>query len=604
MSIVPDPRGHYREQNINSLGSEQDWYQQMATWITASNRRCRKKVKIETLIALGVTYQELVVTGYVESDVTNCMLLSLGTTIDTVKLSVTPLFNTIASKNFQAALQYNASYRPPGALVETKLDQKENQYKRQKTDQQIQKPDCARSAIYQPLNDKKEDVSVLYVVSHTSSSRAQVSADDALWNLIKAQLVSDQNFYQDALQNIDLFNGLELTLNKSSIVSELSTPSSVAEILLQLAIMLEFEQSLSAKFNTDVKVCFTTEETLLHCIQKNPTRTADHISQHFNCFVYFDCRHLCKPISPHQPTTQADVLLSFIQDLMMKHQTRLYPAPSIVYDSLNNHSQCTAFSSIGRPYLSVDLSKFTDFAALANEIKDSLVFKYSNTQRNKIKSIVTAQHLIEHGIVGMPSFGNKQTYIRICYESDNCHDQLSVTSLLTGKEISSLDAYKKIIGTTHKYIFTPFIPDMDQNNCTFVFLIQKKSQLSRVYTIHQIGQQVLPVVKDWNRNQGGFGNKQLQEDVKQAILSLVRSKRNWEHLSQKTCINVRMIPLGDTFIVRHARIVHPNTTFLSSDQQGDVDSEKNSLTRKKFWEYHADIMAQYFDGKWRQWYSI
>ena len=82
------------------------------------------------------------------------------------------------------------------------------------------------------------------------------------------------------------------------------------------------------------------------------------------------------------------------------------------------------------------------------------------------------------------------------------------------------------------------------------------------------------------------------------------TKVNWEHLAQKTCIKIKLVPLGDDFIVRDIKIVHPNTTLINSDQSGQVDAEKNSLLTKRYWEYHAASMAQYFDGKWRQWYSI
>ena len=84
----------------------------------------------------------------------------------------------------------------------------------------------------------------------------------------------------------------------------------------------------------------------------------------------------------------------------------------------------------------------------------------------------------------------------------------------------------------------------------------------------------------------------------------MRSKLNWEHLAQKTCISVKTIPIADSFIVKHARIVHPDAAWLTGDQAGDVDGERNTLTNKRYWEYHASIMTQYFDGKWRQWYSI
>jgi hypothetical protein len=112
------------------------------------------------------------------------------------------------------------------------------------------------------------------------------------------------------------------------------------------------------------------------------------------------------------------------------------------------------------------------------------------------------------------------------------------------------------------------------------------------------------VVKDWNRNQGGFADRKFQEKVKHHILCLMRTKLNWEHLAQKMCIGVKTVPIADSYIVKHARIIHPSTTWLTSDQSGDVDSEKNSLSLKSYWQYHADIMTQYLDGKWRQWYSI
>jgi hypothetical protein len=604
MLAVPHPRRHYNEFSMNQLGGEEEWFQQMAKWIMSCNRSSRKKVSIETLIALGVTYQELLATGYTEGEVRNGMLLLMGRTLDTADLKVSPCFTTAASKSFQTALQYNASYQPPGTLTETKLDQKQNQPKRQKTNQSMPDLEGIYPKLFQATIDKKESVSVLYVISYAALYHAKIGPNDEIWNLIEARLDTDCHFGKDVLQNIDLFNGLELNLGKANIITRPITPSSVAAIAIQLAIMLEFEQSLSTKFGTDVQVHFTTEDTLLQCVEKNPAITAHHISENFNCFVYPDLRHLCCPTRKQQPTTRAETFFSFVvTELMMKHQTRLYPLPSLVHDSLNNYFQYLTFSDIGRPYLPVNLRVFDDFKSMATRIKRSLLFKYSNTQRSEIRPIVSELHLTKYGIVGMPSLGNKHTYIRIQY-NPGCDEEVSVTNLVTGESISDLQTYKKTIGGHDKYIFAPFIPNMDQNNCSFVFLIQKKSQLSRMYTIHLISPEASPEIKDWNRNQGGFGDKQLQEDVKQSILSLVRSKVNWEQLAQKTCINVKMIPLGNTFIVKHARIVHPNTTFLTTDQLGDVDGERNSLTRKKFWEYYADIMAQYFDGKWRQWYSV
>ena len=574
----------------------------MSKWIMATNRVFRRKVPVGQLISLGVTYQELLVTGYSRCEVQRRMMLSIGNTIDTVDLETDPVFNDVASRKYESALRYNATYHPPGTLFHATDQQEDNPTKKRRNTNENKAPTqlLQLNQKFLPSNDKKESISVLYVLSKDSTPAAMNSHDE-LMNLIETRLDTDSDLNKDVLHDLDLFNSINVDLGKSEITTMPITPSSMKQIGIQLGIMLEFEHNLSSKFGTDVKVRFTKEETFLQCMSNNSGETANFITKHFNCFVYPDLKHLCHPQS-RAGITEGELFLAFLGlELTMKHQIKIYPAPSLVYDSLNNHFQCTIFLEIGRPFLSLNLSRFADFRTLAHQAKNSLVLKYQNTTRHEIKHLVTNEHLSEHGIVGMPRIGNKQMYIHMRYKPDG---EICVTYLSNGNNLEGLQSYKSAIATTSQYILAPYIPNMDEHNNTFMFLIQKKSQLSRMYTVHHGRNNMQPIVKDWNRNRGGFADRKFQEKIKHQILCLMRTKLNWEHLAQKTCIGVKTIPIASSYIVKHARIIHPNTTFLKGGQAGDVDGERNTLSLKTYWEYHADIITQYLDGKWRQWYSI
>ena len=603
MSTKPKPRHHYNDPGSNNqLGTEQDWQLQMSKWIMATNKSFRRKVPLELLISLGVTYQELISTGYSRCEVQRRMMLSIGNTIDMVDLETNPAFDNAASKKYESALRYNATYHPPGTLFHATDQQEDNPKKKRRiTDEnKAPVPLLQSKQRFFPSNNKRESISVLYVLSK-DAALASMNSDDELINLVETRLDTDPDLNKDALHNLDLFNSININLKNSDIATLPVTPSSMEQIGIQLGIMLEFEHGLSSKFGTDVKVRFAKEDTFLECINNSPSKTANFIAEHFNCFVYPDLKHLCHTQSSSS-ITQGELFLSFLtSELMMKYQMKIHPAPSLVYDSLNNHFQCTVFSEIGRPFLSLDLSRFPDFRTLAHQVKNNLVLKYKNTNRHEIKHLVTTEHLNEHGIVGMPCIGNNRMYIRVRYKRNG---EICVTFLSNGNLLHDLQSYKNTMATTGQYTFAPYIPNMDEHNSTFMFLIQKKSQLSRMYTVHHGPDNMQPVVKDWNRNQGGFADRKFQEKVKHQILCLMRTKLNWEHLAQKTCIGVKTIPIADSYIVKHARIIHPNTTFLTKNQAGDVDGERNTLSLKTYWEYHADIITQYLDGKWRQWYSI